>query len=139
MVTILVVDDDPIDQRFIARALDQLDDTVRLEIASSGDEALHALDRPEPPDLIVLDLMMPGIDGRRLLLQLEGHDDWSEIPVVVLSTANDPEEERFCLAHRARAYLVKPDSRRGYAQIASRLRQEWRRDDRRGSTSNPAA
>ena len=83
--------------------------------------------------------MMPGIDGRRLLLQLEGHDDWSEIPVVVLSTANDPEEERFCLAHRARAYLVKPDSRRGYAQIASRLRQEWRRDDRRGSTSNPAA
>lgn len=67
MADILVVDDDPSVRSLVATVLEEYNHTIRL--ASGGEEALELIDK-KVPDLIVLDLMMPGMDGWQLLRQL---------------------------------------------------------------------
>ena len=61
--------------------------SVQIESASNGLEALHIIQR-QPPNAILLDLMMPELDGFELLAQLRAHPDHREIPVIVLTAKN---------------------------------------------------
>ena len=82
---VLVVDDDPKTREMLRRTLQKAGCTVAE--AANGFEAIAALERAKPA-LILLDLMMPGMDGFEVLERLHGDDTWREVPVIIV-TAKD--------------------------------------------------
>lgn len=102
--TILVVDDSPEIRRYL-RALLELN-SYGVETASSGYEALYRLRYASIPDLVLLDLQMPGMDG---LETLRGLKKLSSNPKVIMcSGVDDPAKIREALSLGAHGYLVKP-------------------------------
>jgi CheY-like chemotaxis protein len=107
---ILLVEDDPADamliegallDRGMARAVNQVDDGVA---------ALEYLRDPtrSRPDLIVMDLNMPRMNGRELLAVLKDDEELMIIPVVVLTTSGAPDDVVGAYRHHANAYITKP-------------------------------
>lgn len=103
---ILVVEDDIELRRFLARVLG---DRYRVATAADGFEALERLDE-ETPDLVLTDMMMPGMDGEELLLRIHGRPECRNLPVVVLTARADPDLAARFLREGARDYLMKPVS-----------------------------
>ena len=81
-VSVLVVDDDPDVVLFLSSILE--DAGMKVETANDGIGALERI-RAHPPDLISLDLVMPGASGVRVLHELRKHPQWSRIPVLIVS------------------------------------------------------
>jgi CheY-like chemotaxis protein/DNA-binding CsgD family transcriptional regulator len=107
MATILVVDDEP-DIRLLAK-LNLERDGHRIVTASNGTEAL-AVVQEAPPDLILLDVMMPDVDGWAVLDQLKTHlgQPFSDIPVIVLTALGSPMDRVKGGIEGAVRYLTKP-------------------------------
>lgn len=101
---ILCVDDTPLNLQLLHHTLKQ-DYSVRL--ANSGAAALSALER-ERPDLILLDIMMPGMDGYQLLERLKANPATRDIPVIFLTAMNAPEDEERGLRAGAVDFVTKP-------------------------------
>ena len=85
---ILVVDDD-LDHRMVVRDILEDEGGYRVETASDGREALDRLEAGPPPDLILLDLGMPVMDGPAFLWELRAHPTLAAIPVVAMSGIGD--------------------------------------------------
>jgi len=102
--TILIVDDSPEIQRYL-RALLELD-SYKVETAANGDDALHSLRHACAPDLVLLDLQMPGMDGLETLRRLK---ELRPTPKVIMcSGVDDPAKIREAVSLGAHGYLVKP-------------------------------
>ena len=104
MPTILVVDDESSARNAIIRLLKH--EGYEVTGAENGRAALDALG-VAPPDLILLDLMMPEIDGLEMLEILQKHPQWKALPVVVLTAMSDTHTIRRAEQLGAREYLVK--------------------------------
>ena len=106
---LVIVEDSPEDVEAMRRTLARLGYDGPIEVAVDGDDAvatLGALD--QAPFGVVLDLNMPGVDGRDVLRWIRSHPTLSESRVVVLSTSRSPQDVAFCLENGADGYLVKP-------------------------------
>jgi len=101
MPRILIVDDDPSIRTIVAKSLEQLPFAVGTELASNGVEAVDIASR-DHPDLIVLDVMMPEMDGFEVCQKLRSQVETAFIPIMML-TANPSEEGRI------RGYMVGSD------------------------------
>ena len=104
--TILVVDDTP-DNLVLITGL--LKDKYRLKVANSGAKALSIV-RTSPPDLILLDIMMPEMSGYEVCTALKSDESTREIPVIFLTAALEMEEERRGIEMGAVDYITKPFS-----------------------------
>jgi putative two-component system response regulator len=105
--TILVVDDTPENLSLMS---DLLRDIYRVKVATGGEKALRIARAAEPPDLILLDVMMPGMDGYEVCCQLKADRATAAIPVIFLTARTDPEDERKGLDLGAVDYITKPIS-----------------------------
>jgi putative two-component system response regulator len=103
--SILVVDDTP-DNLALMTAL--LRDDYRVKVAHSGERALRLVKGSEPPELILLDVMMPGMDGYEVCRRLKADPVTEPIPVIFLTARADVENETFGLSLGAVDYIVKP-------------------------------
>ena len=99
---ILIVDDEPLAIQILCKALDNLGD---LRFALSGAEALDLVGT-EPPDLVLLDARMPGLDGFATCEALKAHHP--ELPILFVTAAGDPQSELRALAVGAADFIVKP-------------------------------
>jgi len=104
MSTILVVDDEAAARHALTRLLRR--EGYETVAAGDGREALRALEAGTP-DLVLLDVMMPGLDGLELLEILHAHPRWKALPVVVLTAVSDTHTVRRAEQLGAREYLVK--------------------------------
>jgi adenylate cyclase len=104
---ILVVDDTP-DNLFLMSAL--LEDKYELVTAASGAQALEIARSAEPPELILLDIMMPEMDGYEVMRRLRKDSCTACIPVIFLTALTSIEEEQFGLDLGAVDYITKPIS-----------------------------
>jgi CheY-like chemotaxis protein len=84
--TILVVDDEPFVNEFLATLLQE--EGYEVEVAIHGLDALVKLQQHKP-DLILLDMMMPFMDGYAFMEELNKHEQWADIPIFVLTASQD--------------------------------------------------
>ena len=103
---VLVVDDDPTVSEVVARYLRNAGFTVRV-VADGGSALAHA--RAHPPDLVVLDLMLPGVDGLQVFRELRAR---TPVPVVMLTALGDETDRLVGLELGADDYVTKPFSPR---------------------------
>ena len=101
---ILVVDDDPEISSLVEYTLESLGHTVK--VCDNGREVLDTL-RSFKPDMMVLDVMLPGIDGYSLASQISEDPDLNKMPIVVLS-ALEPSRTMFQRFSQVAAFLTKP-------------------------------
>ncbi len=102
---ILVVDDIETNRHLLARRLAR--QGYKVVLASSGEEALSKLAQ-SPLDLILLDIMMPGLDGYEVLSRLKAHPVWRHIPVLMISALDEISSVVRCIGMGADDYLPKP-------------------------------
>lgn len=107
MATVLVVDDTP-DNLFLMRNL--LKAFYRVKVTNRGKEALEIAKSGSPPDLILLDIMMPEMDGYEVCRRLKADPQTKEIPVVFLTAMTDSDDETQGLELGAADYITKPIS-----------------------------
>ncbi|OGS98745.1 MAG: two-component system response regulator [Gallionellales bacterium RIFCSPLOWO2_12_FULL_59_22] len=105
--TILVVDDTPDN---LALMSNLLNDDYKVKIASSGEKALKIAASDPPPDLILLDIMMPGMDGYQVCQQLKRDPKTMNITVIFLTAKAEVEDEKKGLELGATDYITKPIS-----------------------------
>ncbi len=105
--TILIVDDTPANIRILAEALNN---DYRLMIARSGLDALETLKGDHLPDIILLDIMMPEMDGMEVLEQIKAGETTKGIPVIFITAMNEEQDEAKGLALGAVDYITKPFS-----------------------------
>ena len=105
--TVLVVDDTP-DNLSLMSAL--LKNSYKVKVANHGDKALRIAASATPPDLILLDVMMPDIDGYEVCRRLKASPRTRDIPVVFLTARSEVEDEQKGLALGAVDYITKPIS-----------------------------
>ncbi len=103
--TALVVDDDRLLLRLVELNLGRVG--IRVLLADSGSEALR-IAREAKPDVILLDLIMPAMDGYEVLRQLKSGESTREIPVVVLSAKPSLDDRRRCEDMGAAGFIGKP-------------------------------
>ena len=101
---------------------------------TDGDEALDYLLRrgawADPalsrrPGMILLDLNLPGTDGREVLLEVKKNPELSNIPVIILTTSSDQRDVDACYRTGANSYIVKPVNLEGFMKAIERLRDYW--------------
>jgi signal transduction histidine kinase len=103
--TLLVVDDDLMNRKMLARSLEKEGHTV--ETAESGAKALDML-RSESFDVVLLDLLMPGMDGSQVLAAIKGDRALRHIPVIMVSAQDELDSVVKCIEMGAEDYLPKP-------------------------------
>jgi two-component system KDP operon response regulator KdpE len=123
----LIVDDEPQIRRALRAGLEQ--NGYQVTVAPSGEEALDQA-ALHPPDVVVLDLAMPGMDGFEVCRQLR---EWSKAPILVLSVREGEEDKIRALDLGADDYLTKPFS---LGELLARLRALLRRA---GAAEEPEA
>lgn len=103
--TILIVDDTPENLSVLGETLRP---HYRVRAAISGERALHALTIATPPDLILLDIMMPGMDGYQVLRVIQSKAETRNIPVIFVTAMDSAEGEMQGLGLGAVDYITKP-------------------------------
>ena len=133
-VPILLVEDDDNDVLFMQLAFKRAGMPNRLIALHDGAEAIDYLAGVGPygdrarfpmPCLILTDLKMPRMDGFDLLASIQGRHELHHIPVIVLSSSNQPEDRRRALELGARDYWVKPSEIQTLMRIVQQMRTTW--------------
>jgi CheY-like chemotaxis protein len=121
-VNILLVDDDPDDRSFFEEALrDMKSVKYILKTVRTGREVIGCLEKGEEPDVIVLDLNMPLLDGFQVLQWMRSYGFENPIPVFVLSTSDKLADQEKCLSLGAHGFYSKPSSIKGFTEIAQEI------------------
>lgn len=102
---VLVVDDERINRKLLSELLEEHHDVV---IAKSGEQALERMQTDAGIDLILLDVMMPGMSGHDVLRRLKGNDATKDIPVIFITSLNSADDEEIGLNLGAADYIIKP-------------------------------
>ncbi|MBY8874693.1 response regulator [Micromonospora sp. PLK6-60] len=126
-VRILVVDDDPGDVLMIEEALADSDVNKVIDVVNDGQEAMEFLRRTgrhaeaHRPDVILLDLNMPRMDGRQVLGEVKRDEDLRTIPIVVLTTSNADTDIVGSYTLQANAYVTKPIDLDDFNDVVHRI------------------
>ncbi len=130
-IEILLVEDNPGDARLTEEALREGKVLNNLHNAQDGVEALAFLKHEEPfvdaprPDIILLDLNMPRMDGRELLSRIKNEPDLKRIPIVVLTTSKAEEDIIRSYDLHANCYVTKPVDLDQFIKVVQSVEDFW--------------
>lgn len=133
-IRLLLAEDDPDDRYLIGEAIDENQLNVQLYVVEDGDELLDYLlqqgkyaNRAEwpLPELILLDLNMPRLDGREALEQIRTHPELRSIPVVVLTTSRAEEDVQRTYNAGISGYIPKPVTFTGLLEVINAIGTYW--------------
>jgi CheY-like chemotaxis protein len=114
VINILLVEDDILDAMDLQRTLDRMRILYKMKVAKNGEEALALLEQEDhplfigKPDVILLDMNMPRMNGTEFLQVIRGRADWKNIKVFVLTTSDESEDERVMRSLGISGYIIKP-------------------------------
>ena len=131
---ILIVEDSDTDYEATLRAFKNSKMANPVNRCEDGEEALDYLfrrngysdekDSPRP-QLIMLDLNLPGTDGREVLQEIKKDPELKKIPVIVLTTSSDSMDINKCYEAGANSYIVKPVNLSGFFEAIQKLKDFW--------------
>lgn len=131
-VVILLVEDDQGDQKLIKQSFTREHIANELKIVDSMEKAMDYLERSRQghsecpiPDLILLDLNMPGLGGKELLKAIKADPKFDIIPVVILTTSDSEEDIIESFRLQAAGYVRKPVTLEGFQKAISDLTDYW--------------
>ena len=131
-IVVLLVEDDPADQKLVKNALVNQKMDYALYTAGNGEEALEYLqhskggDTKSPrPNLILLDLNMPGMGGKEFLRRIKADDDLCSIPVVVLTVSDAKTDIQESYKLKAAGYVQKIANLEEFQKIMDELAKYW--------------
>jgi two-component system response regulator len=131
---ILLVEDSPEDFEATVRAFKKSGLRNPIVRCEDGDSALDYLFRrgqwadaetSPRPGVILLDLNLPGTDGREVLQEIKKHEQLRHIPIIVLTTSNDDRDVEACYQAGANSYVQKPVDMDGFIRAIERLNGYW--------------
>lgn len=121
---ILIVEDNPDDQSLTQRGLRK--STVEVVVAKDGALALEMLAASEHlPDLVLLDLKLPKIDGSEVLRQLRSNVRTSKLCIVVFTSSSEPADIARCYALGCNSYVIKPVTYEDYIDAVRSIAAYW--------------
>lgn len=131
MIDILLVEDNPGDVRLTQEAFKDGKLRNNLHVAMDGEAAMDFLHRRSQfadaprPDLILLDLNLPRMNGREVLAAIKQDEDLKRIPVVILTTSQDEADITESYRQFASSYIVKPVSMEKFIKVVASFKQYW--------------
>lgn len=131
VITFLLVEDDDIHAHLVTRSLDKSGQSSRVVRVADGAEALAYLHRQGPyagcprPDVVLLDLKLPKLDGHEVLAAIKEDEDLKTIPVVVMTTSRAEADRAKAYMHHANSYVVKPVDFEKFQQLVRDLSLYW--------------
>ncbi len=130
-VSILLVEDDPDHVDLTRIALQTARVPFDLDVVMDGTEALQYLHREAPfervrlPDLILLDLNLPKLDGREVLRSIKSDADLRRIPVIVLTTSSDLTDVEMSYRNHANSFITKPTDFDDFLHAIETMHEYW--------------
>ena len=131
---ILVVEDDLLQARLTMEAIRRSDFQQRTSLVPDGQQALDfvfqrgVFSRAPRPDLILLDLRLPTLDGLEVLAEIRADEDLKSVPVVIMTSSQDESDRLLCEEHAVEAYLTKPLDLAKFLALLKDLRRFWHHD-----------
>ena len=136
LLEVLLVEDSPGDVRLTQEAFREANSSIRLHVAADGVEAMAYLrhegthvDAPRP-DIILLDLNLPKMDGREVLAHIKEDEDLKTIPIVILTTSEAEADILKSYQLRANCYLSKPVQLDEFERLVKSINDFWLTDVR---------
>jgi chemotaxis family two-component system response regulator Rcp1 len=130
-IVVLLVEDSPGDVRLTQEALRDANPAIRMYVASDGVEAMAFLKREPPhahaprPDLVLLDLNLPKMDGREVLTLVKGDQDLMTIPIIILTTSDSEVDIMRSYQLQANCYLTKPVRLEEFESLVKSINDFW--------------
>ena len=131
-ITLLLVEDDPADQKLIKTSLRNQKIANDLYVVNSGEEGMDFLyrrgsysDGTPRPDLILLDLNMPGMGGKEFLKRIKDDENLKQIPVVILTTSDSERDIIDSYKLQASGYVHKPVTLDGFKEVIQKIDEYW--------------
>jgi len=134
LVQILLVEDNPMDIALTLDAFRENRFANKIHVAHNGEEALEYLFGKEKynnrknfplPNIILLDLKMPGIDGIEVLKKVKNTEKIKRIPVIILTSSQEEGDRAMSYDLGANSYLVKPISFDGFLEVVKKVTDYW--------------
>ena len=130
-IEILLVEDNPADVMFTRQALEDVKIINRLSVVEDGQQALAYLRKQgayaaaATPDLVLLDLNLPGIDGHEVLMEIRGDAALTHLPVIVLTSSMLRDDVQRAYRTFANCYIVKPVDHAQFLAAIRTLKRFW--------------
>ncbi len=128
---ILVVEDNPMDLDFMLQAFEEHGVVNPVQVCRDGEEALRfignhqALDDPDLPLLVLLDLRLPKVDGIEVLRQARQDPVWKKVPFVVVTTSRENSDISRAYDLGVNSYIVKPVVFAAFADVVKQIKIYW--------------
>ena len=127
MLTILLVDNDPDDYELLQAALEHIDKEGKV-VYTEGCEDLLSIVIKHKPDIVFIDINMPGINGIECLRGIRVHQDFNALPIIMYSTSSNKVNIQQSFDNNANLYIIKPHSFQGIIEALQRvLKIDWKR------------
>lgn len=130
-ISVLLVEDNEIDARMVLRAAESSRLANQIHVVSDGAQALSYLHREPPftdapcPHLVLLDLNLPGIDGRDVLAEMKADETLRHIPVVILTSSTLEQDVLASYRSDAAAFVTKPVGLDGFLKVVEAVEHFW--------------
>lgn len=132
-IAVLLVEDEPADQERTRRAIDQIETVIQLHVVDDGEQALDYLRRTadastasrSAPDIVLLDINMPRLDGKQTLQSIRADANLRHLPVIMLTSSERDEDVCDCYEAGANAYVTKPLDMSGYISALRDIESFW--------------
>lgn len=130
-VHILLVEDNEGDIVLTKEAFEESKIGTRISVAKNGQEALDFLNQvnnfvsAERPDLILLDINIPVINGLEVLKEIKENEKLKKIPVIILTTSNNQKDINIAYQNYANSYVVKPIEMQDFLNAVLRIEEFW--------------
>ncbi len=130
-IELLLIDDDEADLYLAKRAFRKCDTVIQVQVARHGEEALSLLRRESPhddarrPDLILLDLNMPRMNGHEFLTHVKADEELKAIPIVVMSMSESDVDMMESYRLMASSYISKPVELEAFGNVVRSIEDYW--------------
>jgi CheY-like chemotaxis protein len=131
---ILLVEDDLLQARLSIEALRQGKVQHRMTLVRDGEEAMAFLFRrghfalAPRPDLVLLDLRLPKLDGLDVLREIREDSELATLPVVIMTSSEEEQDKLICQQHQVEAYIIKPVELEKFLSLVKQLKRFWHED-----------